>query len=159
MSFATPAQRSRTKSLGNPFMAFLDKFGSFKGITVGASTCDALMDLSRSEFSQSISDRDRMSELAGHLISQHSFYPVFPPHSASKINLQPSQWKKYSIGVIPDILISQSVLSPFIKAVDECIVINPGSIIRGNYAEITVHHQSILSQHNARCRVDIKRLY
>lgn len=57
---------------------------------------------------------DRLGRIAGHILSQQCFYPLYPP--AEEINLDLELWAKYaSLEVMPHILILPSDLRCFIK--------------------------------------------
>eukprot|EP00475_Leptophrys_vorax_P006122 TRINITY_DN13751_c0_g1_i3.p1 TRINITY_DN13751_c0_g1~~TRINITY_DN13751_c0_g1_i3.p1 ORF type:complete len:122 (-),score=24.82 TRINITY_DN13751_c0_g1_i3:57-422(-) len=104
------------------------------------------MDLSRSEFSKSMGNmpRDRMCELATHLLQQQCFYPLFPVPQKSNLNLDDTS-KALSLDFIPDLLILPSALTGFAKVLprSDCICVNPGFITKGDsagtYSKISVH--------------------
>ena len=88
----------------------------------------------------------RLGRLSEHLIQQRSFYPLFPGTNGSpQLDLRHS--KKYALTKTPDILVTPSKLSHFVKSSQhgtaECFCINPGQLVKGNnggtFARVTVH--------------------
>jgi DNA polymerase alpha subunit B len=62
---------------------------------------------------------DRLGRIAGHILSQQSFYPLYPP--AEEMNLDLELWAKYAaLEVTPHILILPSDLRCFVK-VSNCL--------------------------------------
>jgi DNA polymerase alpha-primase complex, polymerase-associated subunit B len=59
---------------------------------------------------------DTLGRIAGHILSQQSFYPLYPP--AEEMNLDLELWARYaSLDVTPHILILPSDLRCFIKVI------------------------------------------
>ena len=56
------------------------------GVVFGATSLDSLLALSSDEVSSNVGHR--LSRLAGHLLQQQSFYPVFPAPSSSAAQVQ-----------------------------------------------------------------------
>lgn len=66
-----------------------------------------------------VSSSDRMARLASHLLSQHNFYPLYPPHKG--ICLDHGLFEQYGImDCKPHILILPSNLRHFIKVIYFC---------------------------------------
>ncbi|KAJ6323977.1 hypothetical protein OIU76_011306 [Salix suchowensis] len=117
--------------------------GNFEAnqVKVGCCTVDILKQMSGEEMSRNPTDgtpSDRMSRLANHIISQRSFYPLYPP--AEDIPLDSSLAPEaLDITSIPDILILPSDVKYFIKVLTlgegeeqrKCICINPGRLAKG----------------------------
>ncbi|KAK9117470.1 hypothetical protein Sjap_016417 [Stephania japonica] len=112
-------------------------------VKVGCCTVDILKQLSGEEISRipDRSSRDRLGRLATHLLSQRSFYPLFPPSEDVPLDLSLAP-KALQISSIPDLLILPSDLAPFVKvlSIDEssngveqvkCICVNPGRLAKG----------------------------
>ncbi|KAK6930864.1 DNA polymerase alpha, subunit B, N-terminal [Dillenia turbinata] len=135
-------------SLTNP--AF---FGANE-VKVGCCSIDILKQLSGEEFSRRPTDvtaSDRMSRLASHIISQRSFYPLYPPSEEVPMDFSLAP-EAVQIPSIPEILILPSDLAPFVKVLSlgqrsegeeqvKCICVNPGRLAKGvgggNFAEIS----------------------
>jgi len=59
---------------------------------------------------------DTLGRIAGHILCQQSFYPLYPP--AEEMNLDLELWARYaSLDVTPHILILPSDLRCFIKVI------------------------------------------
>ncbi|GAB2297771.1 hypothetical protein Dimus_031857 [Dionaea muscipula] len=140
--------RHQITSLGNP--------GVFDANEVKISCCtvDILRQLSGEEISRHSKDKDRVGRLATHIISQHSFYPLYPPAEGVPLDFSIAP-EALDIVSVPDILILPSDLSPFIKVLspkgkDElmkqptnCICVNPGRLAKGvgggTFVELNYH--------------------
>ncbi|XP_058072274.1 uncharacterized protein LOC131221141 [Magnolia sinica] len=134
--------------------------GLFNGneVMVGCCTVDILKQLSSEEISRisadgSSSDRDRMGRLATHVLSQRSFYPLYPPAPGIPLDLSLAP-EALRITSIPNILILPSDLGPFVKVLSlgetsdaaenaRCICLNPGRLAKGigggTFVELNYH--------------------
>lgn len=132
-------------SLGNPGLFSLNE------LTVGCCTVDVLRHLSSDETARvpAGATGDRLARLASHMIGQHSFYPLYPASVGVPLDLS------LSVGALPisrqpDILITPSDLSPFVKTLSlapagstkesqsdsktaSALFINPGRLAKGMY--------------------------
>ncbi|KDR20724.1 DNA polymerase alpha subunit B isoform X2 [Zootermopsis nevadensis] len=111
------------------------------GLTIGVTSTDVLLHLGKEEISQLRLGSDRLGRIAGHILSQQCFYPLYPP--AEEINLDLELWAKYaSLEVMPHILILPSDLRCFIKNLNGCITVNPEhlakGLVGGNFARLEV---------------------
>ncbi|KNC51993.1 DNA polymerase alpha subunit B [Thecamonas trahens ATCC 50062] len=145
---------------------------SINEMVVAVSTNDVLMALSSEETFRvpQGAPSDRMTRLVRHIISQRSFYPVFPPPPGSQLDF--SQSRLLNLGATPDILILASDLRYFVKDVDGAVVVNPGRLTVGSaggtFARLTVHpmpeddigegEEEIEHNVAARCRAEIIRI-
>merc|ERR1712137_997356 len=97
------------------------------------TSSDVLLHLSNEELSRvsrSSFNSDRMTRLLGHLLSQGSYYPVYPPDESQNVDsssINKAYMKKYA----PNILFVPSNFPPFIKRVGETLCINPGRTAKG----------------------------
>ncbi|CAA6666431.1 unnamed protein product [Spirodela intermedia] len=123
--------------LANPSM-----FGANE-VTVGCNTVDILKQLSSEEISvmlPDVSSGDRLGRLASHVLSQRSFYPLYPPQSTSLGSISGSR----SFGDIsdPGYSTDASDLTPFVKVLSlaersetgepaRCVCVNPGRLAKG----------------------------
>ncbi|GAB4840572.1 hypothetical protein Ancab_021342 [Ancistrocladus abbreviatus] len=131
-------------------------------VKIGCCTVDILKQLSGEEISRHPKDGssvDRLSRLATHIISQHSFYPLYPPTEGVPLDFSIAP-EALSIPSIPHILILPSDLSPFIKVLSlkskgegegegerkqqtSCICVNPGRLAKGigggTFVELNYH--------------------
>ncbi|KAJ8925620.1 hypothetical protein NQ315_009464 [Exocentrus adspersus] len=114
------------------------------GLVIGATSADILFHMSHFETyqdKQPAGPVDRMGRLASHLLNQHSFYPLYPPHKG--ICLDHELFEQYGVMECkPHILILPSNLRHFIKNIEDCLVINPERLtkgyVAGTFARISV---------------------
>ncbi|KMT07540.1 hypothetical protein BVRB_6g151510 [Beta vulgaris subsp. vulgaris] len=109
-------------------------------VKVGCCTVDVIKHLSGEEISRNLSG-DRLSRLATHIISQRSFYPLYPPADSVPLDFSIAP-EALSISSIPHILILPSDLAPFAKVLSlnaeaeeqenvKCLCVNPGRLAKG----------------------------
>ena len=118
---------------------------SINELTVGISTNDILMHLSREEVSRRGPNDiavDRMARLAEHVLQQRHYYPLFPPAIGAQIDYCSSA--PLCLPITPDLLILPSDLKCFAKqALTSTVCINPGRLTRkragGTYAKVVVY--------------------
>ncbi|CAN0438366.1 unnamed protein product, partial [Laminaria digitata] len=112
-------------------------------VTIGVSSTDALFDLSGEEVSAGNQGGNRMGRLAGHLLQQQSFYPLFPPPAGSAAQLDMRHAHRWGMPATPDVLLVPSRLAQFAREVQGCLCVNPGQLAKGTgggtYAELAVH--------------------
>ncbi|OWM89734.1 hypothetical protein CDL15_Pgr024482 [Punica granatum] len=116
-------------------------------VKVGCCTVDILKQLSGEEMSRNPSNgipSDRMSRLAYHILSQRSFYPLYPPAEDVPLDFSLAP-DTLHFSLIPDILVLPSDMKYFVKVVSgggrndgeeqvKCICINPGRLAKGECA-------------------------
>ncbi|XP_042506466.1 DNA polymerase alpha subunit B [Macadamia integrifolia] len=142
--------KNQISSLSNPSQFYANE------VKVGCCTVDILKQLSGEEISRNPangSSGDRMSRLAIHLLSQHSFYPLYPPSEGVPLDLSLAP-EAMQISSIPDILVLPSDLAPFVKVLSvdgrmegdeqsKCICVNPGRSAKGigggTFVELNYH--------------------
>ncbi|XP_011086737.1 DNA polymerase alpha subunit B [Sesamum indicum] len=124
-------------SISNPGMFHANE------VKVACCTVDILKHLSAEEICRNPQggSKQRLTNLAKHILNQHSFYPLYPP--AEDVPLDFSLAKEaLHISSIPDILILPSDLAHFVKVLSfgegndgeeqlKCICVNPGRLARG----------------------------
>lgn len=80
---------------------------------------------------------DRLGRLADHILSQATFYPLYPPLPG--LNLDTSLWKKYAcFERQPHIMILPSDVKYYCKTVNESLVLNPERLQKYIYAKLCV---------------------
>ncbi|XP_008222042.1 PREDICTED: DNA polymerase alpha subunit B [Prunus mume] len=130
--------RHQITSLTNP--------GIFEAnqVKIGCCSVDILKHLSGEEISRNPKDgklSDRMSRLANHILSQRSFYPLYPPAEGIPLDFSLAP-EALNISLIPDILILPSDMKHFVKVLPlgergeekeqvKCICVNPGRLAKG----------------------------
>ncbi|XP_077227230.1 DNA polymerase alpha 2 [Tasmannia lanceolata] len=125
-------------------------------VIVGCCTVDILKQLSSEEIWRMPADKpssDRMGRLATHLLSQRSFYPLYPPSIGVPLDLSLAP-EALQISSIPNILILPSDLAPFMKVLSlgepndvtgskSCLCVNPGRLAKGigggTFVELKYH--------------------
>eukprot|EP00904_Undaria_pinnatifida_P004135 jgi/Undpi1/13722/HiC_scaffold_9.g03375.m1 len=136
-SSASSARNKRVHLAPNP--AWL----RVNDVTIGVSSTDVLFDLSGEEVSAGAQGGNRMGRLAGHLLQQQSFYPLFPPPAGSAAQLDMRHAHRWSMPATPDVLLVPSRLAQFAREVQGCLCVNPGQLAKGTgggtYAELAVH--------------------
>ncbi|EEH09961.1 DNA polymerase alpha/primase associated subunit [Histoplasma capsulatum G186AR] len=127
-----------------------------------------------------------LTRLSRYLIEQRHFLPVFPPTARGNLPksgvegglatgamldtsyLKLGEWWN----VRPDVLITPSILPPFVKVVEGVLVINPGTLSKrkaaGSFAQMTLHPRTLTEEemnvkqvgHKVyeRARVDVIRI-
>nr|XP_043607408.1 DNA polymerase alpha subunit B [Erigeron canadensis] len=120
-------------------------------VKVGCCSVDVLKHLSTDVVSRGI--KNRMNTLTNHLLSQRSFYPLYPPAEDTPLDLSLSP-ETLQMSLIPDILIVPSDLTQFVKVLSlegtsdgeeqvKCIGVNPGRLARGegggHFVELNFH--------------------
>ncbi|XP_028061926.1 DNA polymerase alpha subunit B isoform X2 [Camellia sinensis] len=115
-------------------------------VRLGCCTVDILRQLSGEEISRNPSggSKQRMNRLANHLLSQRSFYPLYPPMEDTPVDFSLAP-EALQIPCNPDVLILSSDLAHFVKVLSigdkndgeeqaKCICVNPGRLARGEGA-------------------------
>ncbi|KAK6242230.1 DNA polymerase alpha/delta/epsilon [Theobroma cacao] len=126
-------------SLTNPGIFEADE------VKIGCCTVDILKHLSGEEISRHSMDgtpSDRLSRLASHILSQRSFYPLYPPAEGVPLDSSLAP-EALHIPSVPDLLILPSDIKYFVKVLSlggtsegkeqtkKCICINPGRLAKG----------------------------
>ncbi|KAJ9216020.1 hypothetical protein DTO166G4_2264 [Paecilomyces variotii] len=160
---------------------------SLNETVVGLCSHDVLYELRREEvLSGRPKEGNLLTRLPKYLIEQRHFAPIFPPTSrehlpksgvegglATGAMLDLSYFKLGEWwNVRPDVLITPSLLPPFVKVVDSVLVINPGTISKrraaGTYAQLAIHPRTMTDEEREekqlghkifeRARVDVIRI-
>jgi DNA polymerase alpha/epsilon subunit B/DNA polymerase alpha subunit B, OB domain len=152
------APMSRLTMLPNPCIVDVN------GVTIALSSHDTLFSLAQAERSGNMRG-NRLVRLAGQIIGQHSFYPIFPPNEDDNVDC--SHLEKFALSVSPDVLIMPSRLKSFAQRItDNVMFVNPGYLTKntfgGTYASVSVHpiKEKVAQKHvhqrvSMRSRVDI----
>jgi len=113
----------------------------FNEVLFGACSNDTLMSLSADETSKNTGNR--LARLAGHIIQQQSFAPIFPYPTNGCYNVDLRHAKHWQMGATPDVLILPSKLQQMAREVLGTLVVNPGQLTRGansgTFADIFIH--------------------
>ncbi|XP_075382235.1 DNA polymerase alpha subunit B [Mycteria americana] len=100
------------------------------GVVFGLTSTDLLFHMGAEEISSSSGISDRFTRILKHILTQRSYYPLYPP--SEELNVDYESFYSYaSLPVTPDILVTPSELRYFIKDVLGCVCINPGRLTKG----------------------------
>ncbi|KAG4202013.1 hypothetical protein ERO13_A05G311350v2 [Gossypium hirsutum] len=132
--------RLQITSLNNPGIFEADQ------VMIGCCTVDILKHLSGEEMSRHSMDgqpNDRLSRLASHILSQQSFYPLYPPAEGVPMDFSLAS-EVLHISSVPHLLILPSDIKYFVKVLPvggttegeeeqmkRCVCINPGRLAKG----------------------------
>ncbi|XVE85256.1 hypothetical protein DITRI_Ditri17bG0077500 [Diplodiscus trichospermus] len=131
--------RHQITSLQNPGIFEADE------VKIGCCTVDILKHLSGEEMSRHSTDgtpSDRLSRLASHILSQRSFYPLYPTAEGVPLDFSLAP-EALHISSVPDLLILPSDIKYFVKVLSlggtsegeeqmkKCVCINPGRLAKG----------------------------
>mmetsp|Transcript_21957 Transcript_21957/g.61036 ORF Transcript_21957/g.61036 Transcript_21957/m.61036 type:complete len:3067 (+) Transcript_21957:267-9467(+) len=132
---ASPDGLQRVHCLSNPCTFRVNE------LVVGVTSTDVLFHTSVEETHAHLPVGSRMRRMAQHLVSQQSYYPLFPPHKS--VNLDLKQQDQFRMPCRPDILLVPSRLAPFCAPIlGTTMAINPGHLSKGTtggtYAILTI---------------------
>ncbi|KAM8940287.1 DNA polymerase alpha subunit B isoform 2-T2 [Pelodytes ibericus] len=99
-------------------------------VVLGLTSTDLLFHMGAEEISSSGGAPDRFSRILRHILTQRSYYPLYPPNEEINIDYE-GLYNYTTMPVTPDIFIVPSELRYFIKDVGGCICINPGRLTKG----------------------------
>ncbi|CAL8357140.1 unnamed protein product [Merluccius merluccius] len=100
-----------------------------EGVTLGLTSTDILFHMGAEEISCAAGS-DRFSRILKHLLTQRSYYPLYPP--VEDVNMDYEKFQSYGqMPLSPDVLIVPSELRYFIKEVIGCVCVNPGRLTKG----------------------------
>ncbi|PWA36219.1 DNA polymerase alpha 2 [Artemisia annua] len=119
-------------------------------VKIGCCSVDVLKQLSTDLVTRGI--KNRMNTLTNHLLSQRSFYPLYPPAEDTPLDLSLAP-EALQMSIVPDILIVPSDLTQFVKVLSlegtkegeevKCMCVNPGRLARGegggHFVELNFH--------------------
>ncbi|XP_075043846.1 DNA polymerase alpha subunit B [Mixophyes fleayi] len=104
---------------------------SVNGVAVGFTSTDLLFHMGAEEISSGSSGApDRFSRILKHILTQRSYYPLYP--ASEELNIDYEAHYNYAMmPVTPDVFIVPSELRFFIKDILGCVCINPGRLTKG----------------------------
>ncbi|CAG09740.1 unnamed protein product, partial [Tetraodon nigroviridis] len=110
-------------------------------VAFGITSTDILFHMGAEEISCGTGS-DRFSRILRHMLTQRSFYPLYPP--VEDVNMDFEKFQSFGqMPITPDVLILPSELRYFIKDVIGCICVNPGRLTKGQvggtYGRLLVH--------------------
>ncbi|XP_066574868.1 DNA polymerase alpha subunit B [Amia ocellicauda] len=99
------------------------------GVVFGLTSTDILFHMGAEEIS-SAAGSDRFTRILKHILTQRSYYPLYPPAEEVNVDYERFLWHA-QLPCTPDVLIVPSELRYFIKDVIGCVCINPGRLTKG----------------------------
>ncbi|XP_014822046.1 PREDICTED: DNA polymerase alpha subunit B, partial [Calidris pugnax] len=100
------------------------------GVILGLTSTDLIFHMGAEEISSSSGISDRFTRILKHILTQRSYYPLYPP--SEELNVDYENFYSYaSLPVTPDVLVTPSELRYFVKDVLGCVCINPGRLTKG----------------------------
>ncbi|XP_037833291.1 DNA polymerase alpha subunit B isoform X2 [Kryptolebias marmoratus] len=110
------------------------------GVTFGLTSTDILFHMSAEEISCGTGS-DRFSRILKHILTQRSYYPLYPP--VEELNMDYEKFQSFGLlPLTPDVLVVPSELRYFVKDVVGCVCVNPGRLTKGQvggtYARLLV---------------------
>lgn len=144
--------KQRVRCLPNPSTFYINE------LVVGATTADSLGDIkaeemvTRIEASPTITsvateavaarNRETNTRWSRAILSQRSFYPLYPPPTAARLPYDTSHSHLLNFpAVSPDLLLmpSTKITKPFIRVVASSTIVQPGSLAAGSLASIHIN--------------------
>ncbi|XP_072277507.1 DNA polymerase alpha subunit B isoform X2 [Pyxicephalus adspersus] len=119
---------------------------SVNGVAIGFTSTDLLFHMGAEEISSGTAGGpDRFSRILRQILSQRSYYPLYPPNEEINIDFE-AMYNFAMMPVTPDVFIIPSELRFFIKDISGCICINPGRLTKGmvggTYARFVVKREN-----------------
>ncbi|XP_019501138.1 PREDICTED: DNA polymerase alpha subunit B isoform X2 [Hipposideros armiger] len=103
---------------------------SINGVVFGLTSTDLLFHIGAEEVSSSSRTSDRFSRILKHILTQRSYYPLYPPQEDMAIDYE--HFYAYAqLPATPDVFIIPSELRYFVKDVLGCVCVNPGRLTKG----------------------------
>ncbi|KAM9833573.1 DNA polymerase alpha subunit B [Syngnathus typhle] len=100
------------------------------GVTFGLTSTDILFHLGAEEISCGAGS-DRFSRILKHILTQRSYYPLYPP--VEDVNMDYEKFQSFGqLPLTPDVLVIPSELRYFVKDVIGCVCVNPGRLTKGH---------------------------
>lgn len=102
------------------------------GVVIGGTSADILFHLSKVEDSRGATG-PRMERLISHIFNQRNFYPLYPPNSDITVDYRFIE-RFGMLETAPDVMFLPSTFRHFVKVYEDCVVVNPERLIKGNGA-------------------------
>uniref|UniRef100_V9KK59 DNA polymerase alpha subunit B n=1 Tax=Callorhinchus milii TaxID=7868 RepID=V9KK59_CALMI len=100
------------------------------GVVFGLTSTDVLFHMGAEEISSPPGGVDRFTRILKHILTQRSYYPLYPP--AEEMNLDYEAFQMFAqLPATPDVLLVPSELRYFVKDVLGCVCVNPGRLTKG----------------------------
>ncbi|KAM6364516.1 DNA polymerase alpha subunit B [Pluvialis apricaria] len=124
------------------------------GVVLGLTSTDVLFHMGAEEISSSSGISDRFTRILKHILTQRSYYPLYPP--SEELNVDYENFYSYaSLPVTPDVLVTPSELRYFVKDVLGCVCVNPGRLTKGQvggtYGRLYLQRESVAGERKSPC--------
>ncbi|KAM5319243.1 DNA polymerase alpha subunit B isoform 1-T1 [Glossophaga mutica] len=103
---------------------------SINGVVFGLTSTDLLFHMGAEEISSSSGTSDRFSRILRHILTQRSYYPLYPPQEDMAIDYE-NFYAYAQLPVTPDVFVIPSELRYFVKDILGCVCVNPGRLTKG----------------------------
>ncbi|XP_074861834.1 DNA polymerase alpha subunit B isoform X4 [Carettochelys insculpta] len=127
---------------------------AINGVIFGLTSTDLLFHMGAEEISSNSGVSDRFTRILKHVLTQRSYYPLYPP--SEEMNIDYENFYNYvSLPVTPDVLVAPSELRYFVKEVLGCVCVNPGRLTKGQvggtYSRLNVRRQDMEEERKSPC--------
>uniref|UniRef100_A0A8C0G2D9 DNA polymerase alpha subunit B n=1 Tax=Chelonoidis abingdonii TaxID=106734 RepID=A0A8C0G2D9_CHEAB len=127
---------------------------AINGVIFGLTSTDLLFHMGTEEISSSSGVSDRFTRILNHVLTQRSYYPLYPP--SEEMNVDYENFYNYiPLPVTPDVLIVPSELRYFVKDVLGCVCVNPGRLTKGQvggtYSRLYIQKQDTEEERKSPC--------
>ncbi|XP_004627306.2 DNA polymerase alpha subunit B isoform X1 [Octodon degus] len=103
---------------------------AINGVIFGLTSTDLLFHMGAEEICSSSGISDRFSRILKHILTQRSYYPLYPPQEDMAIDYE-NLYTYAQLPVTPDVFIIPSELKYFVKDILGCVCVNPGRLTKG----------------------------
>uniref|UniRef100_A0A8C6REP0 DNA polymerase alpha subunit B n=1 Tax=Nannospalax galili TaxID=1026970 RepID=A0A8C6REP0_NANGA len=128
---------------------------SINGVIFGLTSTDLLFHMGAEEISSSSGTSDRFSRILKHILTQRSYYPLYPPHEDMAIDYE-NFYTYAQLLVTPDVFIVPSELRYFVKDIFGCVCMNPGRLTKGQvggtFGRLYLRRQPVASDSDSQGR-------
>uniref|UniRef100_A0A8C3SE12 DNA polymerase alpha subunit B n=1 Tax=Chelydra serpentina TaxID=8475 RepID=A0A8C3SE12_CHESE len=127
---------------------------AINGVIFGLTSTDLLFHMGAEEVSSSSGVSDRFTRILKHVLTQRSYYPLYPP--SEEMNVDYENFYNYvPLPVTPDVLVAPSDLRYFVKDVLGCVCVNPGRLTKGQvggtYSRLYIQRQDTEEERKSPC--------
>lgn len=151
-----------TEKLDEGKVSFLSNPSQFSvnGVEFGVVNTDIVRKI-MSKAHNTNKTRHRLNVIMDAFVQQRSYFPLYPVDTETPIDI--SQFEKYQMASIPDVLITMSELPVFTDIIeDKLIYLNPGQVVKtskaGTYAVVTINTDNSAKTLKEKVSVEIKNL-
>ncbi|XP_060032077.1 DNA polymerase alpha subunit B [Erinaceus europaeus] len=143
-----PEDRKRVQFVSEPCSLMVN------GVVFGLTSTDLLFHMGAEEISSSSGPSDRFSRILKHILTQRSYYPLYPPQEDVAIDYE--HFYAYAqLPVTPDVLVVPSELKYFVKDVLGCVCVNPGRLTKGQvggtFGRLSLRRQAASASRRSPC--------